>query len=147
MKCKKCNGYNTYLEKGNYKFHDVYICKSCNYYSCYPIDCCCRIPDDIVTIDRRDYDRYFLRYQCKNCYGCTSMTKPLKSSVFGDQIRAEFNMDGFKDWRSKKAEENAEIYEWTTSHNYQQTSYYKDYVCYLSSDKWKAKRDQCLTLK
>lgn len=98
-----------------------------------------------MTIDRRDHDRYFLRYQCIKCHGCTSMSTPLKSSIFGDQIRAEFNMDGYHDWRNKKTEENSEIHKWIKPHNYQQTSYYKDYICYLSSEKWKAKREQAFS--
>lgn len=142
MNCKKCKSYNILLEKGNYKFHDVFLCKSCNNYSCYPIDRCCRNPYHIVTIDRRNNYLFFLRYQCINCQGCTDMNKPLKASIYQEEIRSEFSLDGYQNWRNKKSEENKEIYEWISNHNYQQTSYYKDYICYLASDKWKEIREK-----
>lgn len=136
--CDKCKGNNISIEK-YFKFHDIYNCQDCNYWTYQPIEDCCRDPFKIIVIDRKDHDLYFIREQCLHCGGCINKSKPLSSKKFGDQIRGELSESREKERYDNYYDEKDTIANMKKEYRYYNSPWYK-YYAYLGSDTWKQKR-------
>lgn len=138
-KCSKCEKFCIKVNR-TYLYHDIHECTNCGNWEYIKIDECCREPSEIIVVDRRSHDLYFIRRQCLNCGGCTtSMTKPLSSRIFGKEIRAGFNFDTFHLWKAELNEERNDLFESKKLADFRKSKRYK-YLEYLQSDVWKAKR-------
>jgi hypothetical protein len=122
-----------------YRFHDVFECDDCNFVNYKLIDDCCRNPSEMIVIDRYDSGFSPIRKQCIHCGGCLSMTKPLSSRIYGDQIRGEFDKERFHEWKSARSEEKNELYNIKKDYRFKETRYFK-YQQYLLSAEWGIKR-------
>jgi 5-methylcytosine-specific restriction endonuclease McrA len=140
--CNRCKKLSINIIR-DFDFHDIYHCLICNYKTVIKIDECCRRPYEIVAVDNKNYNQIRLYWQCLDCGGCVNRTKPLNHKKFQEQIRCDFSNNKFNDWREKKAEENKQLWEMVKINNYN-FSDYKKYIDYLSSQKWKRKRDEVL---
>ncbi len=141
IKCNKCGSYNIEISR-NYQFFNRFDCKTCGYWTYKRIEDCCREPFDIVVIKRND-NSSFLYKQCINCGGSINRTKPLSYKKFGDEIRDEFNEDRYNEWREKIEIERMILIKMKQEYNHYNSPRYK-YYKYLSSAKWKNKREQVL---
>ena len=142
IECPKCKSLNISI-KDSYEFYDIYECNVCKYWTYKRIKDCCRNPQEIVTIDRKNHDLFFLYKQCLNCGGSINRTKPLNSKKYGDEIRGEFDYGSFERWKEKRDFEYKNLSIAKKNYNYFNSSYYKYYE-YLQSSEWKAKRELVL---
>lgn len=143
QKCDKCD--STHIEIVTvYKYHNLYECLTCGYWTYKRIDNCCRSPFDLVSIQHYDFTHFSLFKQCTNCGGSINRTKPLSAKLYGDQIKANFSNESFSQWTSEINEEKKLLAENKKFYNYYNSKYYQ-YQCYLSSDQWKAKRKLVLS--
>nr|WP_319997596.1 hypothetical protein [uncultured Draconibacterium sp.] len=142
IECPKCKSFNI-LINDSYEFYDLFECNICKYWTYKRIEDCCRNPLEIITIDRKNHDLYFLYKQCLNCGGSTNRTRPLSSKKFGDEIRGEFDYGSFEKWKENRDLEYNELSIVKKNFNYFNSPYYK-YCEYLNSQEWKDKRDLAL---
>lgn len=136
--CNKCKGKNIDINT-QFKFHNIYSCQDCNYWTYQPIDDCCRATFKIIVIDRKNHDLSFIREQCLHCGGCINKSKPLSFKKFGDQIRGELSESREKErWENYYDEKNI-LANMKEEYRYYNSPWYKYYL-YLGSDTWKQKR-------
>jgi hypothetical protein len=136
--CNKCKSKNITIDN-NYRFHDIYNCNDCHYWTYLKINTCCRDPFKIIVIDRKDFDLYFIREQCINCGGCMDKHKPLSKKSYLDKIRGELNEYRVQDRKEIYDQEKEIIVSLKKDYNYYNSSSYK-YFLYLTSETWKKKR-------
>ena len=142
IKCPKCKSFNIVINE-SYEFYNIYECNICKYWTYIKIENCCRNPYEIVTIDRKNYDLYFLYKQCINCGGSKNRTKPLSNKKYGSEIKREFDYESFENWKEKIDFEYNNLSTAKKNFNYINSPYYK-YCEYLNSQEWKGKRDLAL---
>lgn len=139
IECPKCKSFDIKI-KESYEFFDIYECNICKYWSYKHIEECCRDQYDIITIDRKSHELFFLYRQCINCGGSTNRTKPLSSKKYGNEIRREFDYGSFDRWKESVSSEKEQLSRAKKNFNFFNSPYYK-YVLYLNSPEWKAKRE------
>jgi 5-methylcytosine-specific restriction endonuclease McrA len=101
-------------------------------------DCVCKNPNHVVVIERTDYNKYRLFYQCSIC-GYADRSKCLKQKIYDEQIRLEFDERLFKERNQNVSDEQNEISERFAI--FKKSKYYK-YQTYLDSDQWKELRQK-----
>ena len=136
--CEKCGSTSIKINK-TYKYHDIYECQLCGYWSYSRIETCCRNPYKIVTIDRKDHFLFFLYEQCLNCNGSINRTKPLSAKKNSDKIRGEFSISTYEFWLKERSQEMKDISLSKKNYDYVNSAYYK-YEQYLNSKEWKKLR-------
>ena len=136
--CTKCNSKNIKTET-YCKFHDLFYCLDCNYWTYQPINDCCRHPLKMIVIDRKNEDLYFIREQCYNCGGCRNKSRPLSSKIYGDLIRGELLEYREKERWDIYNEEKNTLSSLKDQYRYHNSFWYL-YDLYLRSDTWKQKR-------
>ncbi len=136
--CNKCKGNHISIDQ-HFKFHNVFNCNDCHYWTYQSIDDCCRDPFKIKVIDRKSHDLYFIREQCLNCGGCINKSKPLSAKKFADQIRAELSESRDKERWDNYYDEKHILANMKKEYLYYNSPLYK-YYAYLGSDAWKQKR-------
>lgn len=136
--CSKCKSKEIKTDKF-FKYHDVYRCIDCEYWTYERHEECCREPFKIIVIDRKNHDLYFIREQCFNCGGCRNKQKPLSSKIYGDQIREELNTIRESEYWDDYQDEKSILASLKKEYRFYNSPSYKYYM-YLSSPEWKAKR-------
>jgi 5-methylcytosine-specific restriction endonuclease McrA len=138
--CTKCKSKNIGIDK-HYRFHDIYNCNDCHYWTYQQIADCCRDPFKIVVVDEKDYPHYFIREQCTHCGGCINKAKPLNKKQYSDQIRGELDQHSDQDFKNERSQEKEIIRSLKGDYNAYNSPQYKYYL-YRCSQTWKDKRQK-----
>jgi 5-methylcytosine-specific restriction endonuclease McrA len=133
-KCSKCDSYHIKTDT-SYKYHDIFTCLTCGYWTFSKSDSCCRNPIMIISQDNKFPSQPKLYKQCIICGGCLNRKKQLSLKLHSQNCEREFSNSEFEDWCNARNAENKMLYE-----SFKTNSSYNKYKQYLESNEWKDKR-------